>query len=72
MEDPVAASLGAAADGVIEDGYLDAVKLTAHSCATLAGAYRMTLLGLLAVLLISYLVLVEGGKQWLHKRLVKA
>lgn len=60
MEDPVVESLGAAADGLTEGGYLDTVKLTAHSCATLAGAYRMTLLGL-AVLLISYLVLVEGG-----------
>ena len=34
---------GAAGDGVIEGGYLDAVKLTAHSCPTFAGAYRMTL-----------------------------
>ena len=40
---------------------LDAVKLTVHSCPTLAGAYWMPLLGLLTVLLISYLVLVEGG-----------
>ena len=32
-----------------------------QSCPTLAGAYRMPLLGLLTVLLISYLVLVEVG-----------
>ena len=43
VEDPVVESLGAVADGLIEGGYLDAVKLTAHSCPTFAGAYRMTL-----------------------------
>lgn len=40
--DPLAAALGAADDGVIEYRYLDAVKLTGHSCPTVAGAWLMT------------------------------
>lgn len=46
MQDPLAEALGAAADGLIEYGYLDAVKLTGHSCPTVAGAYLMTLTAL--------------------------
>lgn len=37
--DPLAALLGAPVDGVIEYHYADAVKLTGHSCPTVAGAY---------------------------------
>lgn len=43
VHDPLAAFLGAAADGRIEYGYLDAVKLAGHSCPTVAAAYWMTL-----------------------------
>jgi hypothetical protein len=42
VQDALAHSLGAAADGVIEYRYSDAVKLTGHSCPTVAGAYLMT------------------------------
>jgi len=42
VADPLAETLGAAADGVIEYGYLDAVKLAGHSCPTVAGAWLMT------------------------------
>ena len=40
--DPLADLLGAAEGGLLEYGYLDAVKLTGHSCPTVAGAYLMT------------------------------
>jgi hypothetical protein len=40
--DPLAETLGAAEDGVLEYRYLDAVKLTGHSCPTVAGAWLMT------------------------------
>lgn len=40
--DPLARTLGAADDGVIEFGYVDAVKFAGHSCPTVAGAYLMT------------------------------
>lgn len=40
--DPLAETLGAATGGVLEYRYLDAVKLTGHSCPTVAGAYLMT------------------------------
>lgn len=43
MQDLLAETLGAASDGIIEYSYLDAVKLTGHSCPTVAGAYLMTL-----------------------------
>lgn len=43
VRDPLADFLGAAAGGVIEYSYLDAVKLAGHSCPTVAGAYLMTL-----------------------------
>lgn len=42
MQDPLAALLGAASDGVIEYSYGDIVKLAGHSCPTVAGAYLMT------------------------------
>ncbi|MDP2826451.1 MAG: hypothetical protein Q8O52_27660 [Sulfuritalea sp.] len=41
--DPLAELLGAAGDGRIDYGYLDAVKLAGHSCPTVAAAYWMTL-----------------------------
>lgn len=43
LHDPLAEFLGAADDGLIEYGYVDAVKLAGHSCPTVAGAYLMTL-----------------------------
>jgi len=46
LQDLLAETLGAAAGGVIEYGYLDVVKLTGHSCPTVAGAYLMTLTAL--------------------------
>jgi hypothetical protein len=39
MRDPLAGFLGAAEAGRIEYSYGDAVKLTGHSCPTVAGAY---------------------------------
>lgn len=41
LRDPLADTLGAAADGVIEYRYADAVKLAGHSCPTVAGAWLM-------------------------------
>jgi len=41
LRDPLADVLGAAADGVIEYRYADAVKLAGHSCPTVAGAWLM-------------------------------
>jgi hypothetical protein len=43
VHDPLAEFLGAAEGGLIEYGYLDAVKLAGHSCPTVAAAYGMTL-----------------------------
>lgn len=40
--DPLAETLGAATDGLIEYRYVDAVKLAGHSCPTVAGAWLMT------------------------------
>ncbi|MBS1176834.1 MAG: hypothetical protein H6R06_1246 [Proteobacteria bacterium] len=40
--DPLADLLGAAEGGVLEYGYPDAVKLSGHSCPTVAGAFLMT------------------------------
>lgn len=40
--DPLADLLGAAEGGQLDYSYLDAVKLTGHSCPTVAGAYLMT------------------------------
>ncbi|HEY9460500.1 MAG TPA: hypothetical protein VIR04_06860 [Paralcaligenes sp.] len=41
MQDPLAAFLGAAEDGIMEYGYADAVKLAGHSCPTVASTYLM-------------------------------
>lgn len=41
MRDPLAEILGAAAGGLIEYRYADAVKLAGHSCPTVAGAWLM-------------------------------
>lgn len=42
LRDPLAQFLGAAEQGEIEYGYLDAVKLAGHSCPTVAAAYWLT------------------------------
>jgi hypothetical protein len=42
VADPLAETLGAAEDGLIDYCYLDAVKLAGHSCPTVAGAWLMT------------------------------
>lgn len=42
VADALAETLGAAEDGLIEYRYVDAVKLTGHSCPTVAGAWLMT------------------------------
>jgi hypothetical protein len=42
FHDPLAEFLGAAAGGLMEYGYPDAVRLAGHSCPTVAGAYLMT------------------------------
>lgn len=41
MRDPLADFLGAAADGVIEYRFVDAVRLAGHSCPTVASAFLM-------------------------------
>ncbi len=41
LRDPLADCLGAASDGCIEYRYEDAVRLTGHSCPTVAGAWLM-------------------------------
>lgn len=41
LRDPLAATLGAASDGVVEYRYADAVRLAGHSCPTVAGAWLM-------------------------------
>lgn len=42
LYDPLAEFLGAAENGVLQYGYLDAVRLAGHSCPTVAAAYWMT------------------------------
>lgn len=42
LHDPLAEFLGAAEAGIVEFGFLDAVKLAGHSCPTVAGAWLMT------------------------------
>lgn len=42
LYDPLAEFLGAAEGGILQYGYLDAVKLAGHSCPTVASAYWMT------------------------------
>ncbi|MBE0623457.1 MAG: hypothetical protein IH606_01470 [Burkholderiales bacterium] len=49
VRDPLARFLGAAADGIIEYRYADAVKLAGHSCPTVASAYLMTRAALLSL-----------------------
>lgn len=49
VRDPLARFLGAATDGLIDYGYVDAVKLAGHSCPTVAAAYGLTRLALRAL-----------------------
>ncbi len=49
LRDPLAETLGAARDGLIEYNYADAVKLAGHSCPTVAGAWLMASQGLTAL-----------------------
>lgn len=42
LYDPLAEFLGAAEKGILQYGYLDAVKLAGHSCPTVASAYWST------------------------------
>lgn len=49
LSDPLAALLGAAADGLIDYHYADAVKLAGHSCPTVAGAWLLARHGLRAL-----------------------
>lgn len=49
LHDPLADFLGAAEDGVLDYGYTDAVRLTGHSCPTVASAYNLTRLALCAL-----------------------
>ncbi len=46
VRDPLAELLGCAEGGVLEYTYADAVRLTGHSCPTVAGAYWITWLAL--------------------------
>jgi hypothetical protein len=46
LRDPLAELLGCAEDGVLEYSYADAVRLTGHSCPTVAAAYWLTWLAL--------------------------
>jgi len=41
VHDALAGFLGAAAEGIVEYRYADAVKLAGHSCPTVAGAFMM-------------------------------
>jgi formylmethanofuran dehydrogenase subunit E len=49
VRDPLNGFLGGFDGGLVEYGYLDAVKLAGHSCPTVAGAYLMTLAALRAL-----------------------
>lgn len=49
VQDPLAAFLGAAQDGILTYRYADAVRLCGHSCPTVAGAYLMVIKGLKAL-----------------------
>lgn len=42
LHDPLAEFLGATRDGVLQYGYLDALRLAGHSCPTVASAYCAT------------------------------
>lgn len=49
MRDPLAEFLGAAAGGIIDYRYEDAVRLAGHSCPTVAAAFLMTRAALAAL-----------------------
>ncbi|EOF8703874.1 FmdE family protein [Neisseria gonorrhoeae] len=49
VQDPLAAFLGAAKNGILTYRYADAVRLCGHSCPTVAGAYLMVIKGLKAL-----------------------
>lgn len=49
VRDPLADTLGAFAEGIIEYGYLDVARLAGHSCPTVAGAFLMASHGLKAL-----------------------
>jgi len=42
LRDPLAEFLGASENGILQYGYIDAVKLAGHSCPTVASAYWST------------------------------
>lgn len=42
VRDPLAGFLGSAANGILDYGYADAVRLAGHSCPTVASAYALT------------------------------
>jgi len=46
VRDPLAELLGSAQDGIFEYTYADAVRLTGHSCPTVAAAYWLTWLAM--------------------------
>ena len=46
LYDPLAEFLGAAEDGILQYGYVDAVRLAGHSCPTVASAYMSTCMAL--------------------------
>lgn len=46
VHDPLAEALGCAEGGILDYGYADAVRLTGHSCPTVAAAYWLTWLAL--------------------------
>lgn len=49
VQDPLAAFLGAAENGILTYRYANAVRLCGHSCPTVAGAYLMVIKGLKAL-----------------------
>lgn len=49
VQDPLAAFLGAAENGILTYRYADAVRLCGHSCPTVVGAYLMVIKGLKAL-----------------------
>lgn len=49
VQDPLAAFLGAAENGILTYRYADAVRLCGHSCPTVAGAYLIVIKGLKAL-----------------------
>ncbi|HFB7377593.1 TPA: hypothetical protein ACLUMZ_002062 [Neisseria gonorrhoeae] len=49
VQDPLAAFLGAAENGILTYRYADAVRLCGHSCPTVAGAYLMVIKSLKAL-----------------------